>query len=184
MATTDTNQEIFQWYVMRDLKRPNAKLPAYKMLKEMGLEVFTPMVRKTITRKGEKIYSEKPFIPDLLFIRNSRKNLDPIVNNTTTLQYRFLSDGKRTPMTVNSKEMELFIKVAKEVNNLRYYAPTEIKANMIGKLVRIVGGVLDGYVGNLQKLQGSKNKRLFIELPNVLTASVEVESEYIQLLEK
>ena len=122
MATTDTNQEIFQWYVMRDLKRPNAKLPAYKMLKEMGLEVFTPMVRKTITRKGEKIYSEKPFIPDLLFIRNSRKNLDPIVNNTTTLQYRFLSDGKRTPMTVNSKEMELFIKAAKEVNNLRYCA--------------------------------------------------------------
>lgn len=30
-----------KWYVLRDLKRPNAKLPAYKLLEEMGKDVFT-----------------------------------------------------------------------------------------------------------------------------------------------
>ena len=28
------------WYVMRDLKRPNAKLPAYKQLSDEHIEVF------------------------------------------------------------------------------------------------------------------------------------------------
>lgn len=31
------------WYVMRDLKRPNAKHPAYKQLEELGFQVFIPM---------------------------------------------------------------------------------------------------------------------------------------------
>ena len=32
------------WYAMRDLKRSNALLPAYKQLSQAGMEVFTPMV--------------------------------------------------------------------------------------------------------------------------------------------
>lgn len=31
------------WFVMRDLKRVNAKLPAYKLLRNSEFEVFTPM---------------------------------------------------------------------------------------------------------------------------------------------
>lgn len=30
-----------QWFVMRVLKRPNAQVPTYKFLEEIGLEVFT-----------------------------------------------------------------------------------------------------------------------------------------------
>ena len=33
-----------QWFVMRDLKRRNAKLPAYQQLADSGMEVFTPMM--------------------------------------------------------------------------------------------------------------------------------------------
>ncbi len=36
---------IISWFVMRDLKRPNAKLPAYKFLAEQGLEVFGKATR-------------------------------------------------------------------------------------------------------------------------------------------
>lgn len=36
-------EEKIQWYVMRDLKRPNSLLPAYKELGEKGIEIFTPM---------------------------------------------------------------------------------------------------------------------------------------------
>nr|WP_172618142.1 hypothetical protein [Parabacteroides distasonis] len=31
------------WFVLRDLTRPNAKRPAYRLLEEKGIEVFTPM---------------------------------------------------------------------------------------------------------------------------------------------
>lgn len=32
------NEQRMHWYVMRDLKRPNAKLPAYKQLSDEHLE--------------------------------------------------------------------------------------------------------------------------------------------------
>ena len=40
------DDEKTHWYVMRDLKRANASLPAYKLLEKEKIEVFTPM--KTI----------------------------------------------------------------------------------------------------------------------------------------
>ena len=36
--------ELRQWFVMRDLKRGNAKQPAYKLLAELKIRFFTPMV--------------------------------------------------------------------------------------------------------------------------------------------
>lgn len=40
---------------MRDLKRPNAKQPAYKFLREEGFEVFVPTKSQIITRNGKKV---------------------------------------------------------------------------------------------------------------------------------
>lgn len=37
------NEEEVRWFVMRDLKRTNAKLPAYKLLDGKKMEVFVPM---------------------------------------------------------------------------------------------------------------------------------------------
>lgn len=62
--------------------------------------------------------------------------------------------------------------------------PDELTLSMIGKKVRIVGGSLDGYEGRLQKLRGSRVKRLFVEIPGLFAVSVEVQPEYIQVLDK
>ena len=78
--------------------------------------------------------------------------------------------------------MQRFIHAVESTKNTRYYTPEEITSDMIGRKVRIVGGPLDGYEGNLQKMQGARTKRLFVELPNLLAAAVEVQPEYIQLL--
>lgn len=171
-----------RWFVMRDLKRANAKYPAYKMLKEMGIEVFTPMVWKLVSQHGKRIPQEVPFMQDLLFVHESYEYLASIVESIGSLQYRYLRDGKRTPMTVRDTDMERFIKAVKATENPCFYSPKEITPNMIGKHVRIVGGILNGYEGRLQKLQGSRVKRLFVELPTFLTVAVEVQPEYIQLL--
>ena len=154
------------------------------MLGEMGIEVFTPLIWKLVVRQGKRIPVEVPFMQDLLFVHESHKVLDPIVKRTSTLQYRFLRDGKRTPMTVRNADMERFINAVKETNNPCFYEPKDIKANMVGKYVRIVGGLLNGYKGRLMKLQGSRVKRLFVELPNLLTVAVEVQPEFIQIIKQ
>lgn len=173
-----------QWFVMRDLKRVNAKLPAYQMLGDMGIEVFTPMVWKLVMKHGKRIPQKVPFMQDLLFVHGSHEVLDPIVEKVSTLQYRFLRDGKRTPMTVGDADMERFIKAVEATENPCYYAPNDIKPDMVGKYVRVIGGLLDGYEGRLQKLQGSRVKRLFVELPNLLTVAVEVQPEFIQIVKR
>lgn len=176
--------ELPQWFVMRDLKRRNAKKPAYKMLSEKGIEIFTPLISRIRYINRKKVIQEVPYIQDLLFAHACKKELDIIVDSTETLQYRFLRDGKRTPMTVSEKEMERFIQAVKSTVRPCYYKPQEITPDMVGKNVRIIGGPLNNYEGRLQKMQGSRIKRLFIELPQLLTVAVEVEAEFIQVLKK
>lgn len=170
-----------QWFVMRDLKRHNAKHPAYKMLGDMRLEVFTPMVWKLFVRGGKREPLEVPFMQDLLFVHTTRRTLDPIVEMTETLQYRFLRGTYYVPMTVREDDMNRFIRAVEASKSPRFYALSDITPSMVGKKVRIIGGPLDGYEGRLQKMQGSAVKRLFVELPDWVVASVEVQPEFIQL---
>ena len=171
-----------QWFVMRDLKRRNAKLPAYKLLESLGIKVFTPMVWKLVVRHGKRSKEEVPFMQDLLFVHDTRQAVDPIVEKYGTVQYRYVRGGYKVPMTVREADMQRFIHAVESSENPRYYTPKEITPDMIGREVRIVGGPLDGYEGHLQKMQGVRVKRLFVELPNLLAAAVEVQPEYIQLI--
>lgn len=50
-----------KWYVLRDLKRTNAQIRAYQMLQtlpDLHLEVFTPLVQRTVIRSGKKVLTE------------------------------------------------------------------------------------------------------------------------------
>lgn len=174
--------EAKRWFVMRDLKRVNAKSPAYKMLQDLKFEVFTPMKWHVVTRKGEKIREEIPVITDLLFVHSTHTDLAPIVEKTETLQYRFLRRTWREPMTVRESDMERFIHAVNSSESVKYYLPEELAPEMYNKKIRIIGGKLDGYEGILLTVRGSRTKRLLVGLPGVLAAGVEVAPEYIQLI--
>lgn len=178
---SDGNDRL-QWFVMRDLKRRNARLPAYKLFDNLKIRFFTPMVWKLVTRHGKRVKEEVPFIQDLLFVHGTRQTVDPVVEKYGTVQYRYVRGGYKVPMTVREADMQRFIHAVESTDNPRYYTPEEITPDMVGRKVRIVGGPLDGYEGNLQKMQGARIKRLFVELPNLLAAAVEVQPEYIQLV--
>ena len=165
-----------RWYVMRDLKRTNAKVPAYKLLKGMKMEVFVPMKWHLVTRE------EVPFIQDLLFVHETQNNLDAVVEKTPTLQYRWLRGTWREPMTVADRDMERFIRAVDATESPRYYLPEEITPTMYGRKIRIEGGPLSGYEGRLLTTRGSKVKRLLVELEGFLAVGVEVDPEYIQLI--
>lgn len=170
------------WFALRDLKRPNALLPAYKQLEQAGIEVFTPMIQRIFTKNGRRVKLKVPIMQDLLFVNENREKIDPIIDKTPTLQYRFKKGGKYCePITVPEKSMRQFIGAALSGDAPRFYSSDEITSLMCGKNIRIVGGILDGYEGKLQTIRGSKKKRLIIILPSLLAVSVEINDEFIEI---
>lgn len=177
--------KVMPWYVMRDLKRPNALIPAWKDLKERGFKVFTPMTERIVKVKGRTERVVRPCLPDLLFVNSEREDLDPVVATTPTLQYRFVRGAAQaTPMEVSAKEMERFIAAVgdTDITNVKYYNPDELTPDMYGKTVRIIGGALDGQTVRLLKLRGLRKKRIIVEIPFLITATVEVDPEFIEII--
>lgn len=183
LNTSDIAAEIKRWFVLRDLKRPNAKMPAYIMLENEGICQFTPMQERLTTRSGKRKCEIVPVIHDLVFANSTRVALDPIIDRTPTLQYRYVKGaGYKMPMTVSDKEMNDFIHAVECSETQKYYLPGEITPAMYGKEVRIIGGPLTNYTGRLLSMRGSKTKRLLVELKDFIIAAVEVNPEYIQFI--
>lgn len=174
---------IKQWFVMRDLKRPNSLTPAFRQLPEMGVETFTPVRCCVVMRKGVKTREYVPYIHDLVFVHSTKEELDEIVTHIPTLQYRFVRGaGYRTPMLVSDRDMDRFINAVQTATSPKYFSPDEITPDMIGRQVAIIGGQLDGYEGKLLKCRGLRKRRLLIAIPNIIVAAVELEPEFIRLL--
>lgn len=184
-SSSEVQSEPDFWLVLRDLKRANSKQPAYIMLSEMGFEVFTPLKWQLSIKKGKRIREQVPFLRDLLFVHATREALLPIIERTDTLQFRYVKGGKyRDPMKVPNREMRRFIDAVMWSNNPIYYLPGEIPSTMFGRKVRIIGGDLDGHEGTLLKVRGTTKKRVYVELPHLLSASVDLEPEFISFVEE
>lgn len=172
-----------KWYALRDLKRPNATRRAWEMFVDRKIMVFTPKKWVLVTVRGKRIPKEIAIIPDLLFVYETRRVLDPIIASTETLQYRFRKYGvQNEPIFVPDADMERFIHAVGASESPKYYLPEEITPAMYGRKIRIVGGPLDGYEGSLLTIRGSKVKRLLVELKGFLSVGIEVNPEYIQFV--
>lgn len=172
------------WYALRDLTRPNSKSPAYKVLAEAGLEVFTPLKEELRIVHGRRVRESVPLIHDLVFVRAQREEIDPFIEKIATLQFRFVAGaGYQEPMTVPEPQMERFINAVRTMEQPHYYLPGEITPAMCKGPVRIVGGALDGYDGTLLQVRGSRKKRLLLSLPGFFSVGIEVDPEYICRLE-
>ena len=83
MATSEGEKQTC-WYVMRDLKRANAKLPAYKQLLNEHFEVFTPMKEQLSVHGGKRTREEVPFIQDLLFVHDTQEAIEKVSHDTVS----------------------------------------------------------------------------------------------------
>lgn len=183
-ATATEPDEETCWFVMRDLKRPNAKLPAYRQLADEGHEVFTPLETRIVENGGKRRKVTVPVIRDLLFVHSARNRLDPTVRRTDTLQYRYKKGGTYCePLIVPRREMEQFMQVVNSGAQVRYYRPDEITPGMLGAAIRILAnGPLYGAEGRLRSVRGSKKRRLVVELTGLLAVEVEVQPDFIELI--
>ncbi len=193
-----------QWYVLRDLKRRNAKMPAYKMLQEAPYslpQVYTP------TRAGQ------PVLPDLLFVREDRRVLDPIIALTPTLQYRFARGCKyNDPMRVPDRQMNAFMELvsraeeelrrqteelrrkhrgrhAQDEDPLDYYLWGEITPDMQGMEVCVTEGPFKGCRGKLLmpgadaagKKRNKRGHKIFsVAIEGIVLASVSIPSKFLR----
>lgn len=180
-ACEDNSEE--KWFVMRDLHRWNSNHPAWQTLSDSGLEVFTPLQWKVTLIKGHRFRRHVAVIPDLVFVKGSRETLDTIVAKDPLLQYRFVKNCGGRPMTVRETEMQLFIKAVNSNSKVKYYTPDELSSLHKGKKVRIISGPLHGFEGTLLSVRGSKVRRLFVEIPEIVAAAVEVKPEFIEIIE-
>lgn len=176
-----------QWYVLRDLRRQNAKERAYEVLRDCKYDierVFTPTVEKVIKNHGRKEVRTVPFVSDLLFVYDSREHLDKIVESIPLLIYYFArGGGYNNPVFVSDDQMAAFLHAVGQLpDKVQYFKPEQVSPAIYGRSIRIIGGPLDGYEGRLMSRRGSRKKHLIIELDGLLSAAIEVETDYIQLL--
>lgn len=172
-AQNDAEQLI--WFVMCDQKRRNAIEPAYKMLQRYGFEVFTPLTRKVVGRGKNKKVVEWPFIVDLLFVHSTREKLDPVEELTATLHYRYKKGGAyREALVVREDDMNRFIHAIENTEIKEFFDIDEVPKQVIGSKAIIHGGPLDGYKVTLKKMRGSYKKHIFVDLPGLACAELEL----------
>lgn len=185
MPDSDSRELEKHWFVLRDLKRHNAKLPAFRQLAEMGFKVFTPLNSQIVTRGTKRIKESVPVVRDLLFVYSNKNQLDEVISHTETLQYRFVKGAPYcTPMTVPTKEMNHFITAVNSIDTPHYYTPEEITPQMYGANIRMIcEGPMNAVEGRLLKIKGSGKKRLLVELPGLLAAAIEIDkTDYVEII--
>lgn len=183
-SSEDKTPDINRWFVLRDLSRPNAKIPGYKLLEKEKIRVFTPM-HFVIKKKGNKnTRIKEPVLRSLVFAYTRKEILDALTRKYQVLQFRYMyGHSINDPMIVPKNDMDRFIHaVESSYSEPIYYSMKDITPDKYGKEVRIIGGNLDGYTGRLLRAQGSKVKRLLVELKGLFVAGVEVDAEYIQFV--
>ncbi len=169
---------------MRDLSRANAKFPAYKLLREQGVEFFTPMKQVVSTWRGKKVVEEVPILHTLLFVHGNREELDTVVRKINNLQYIFVRGASSRVATVPDADMRCLMLVSSITSNVQYFTPEELSADKfnIGKPIRINGGDYSGCMGHYLSIRGSRKKYILVELRGYLSAAVEVKPEYIEFI--
>lgn len=182
-STISGDAEELRWFVMRDLKRANSKTPAWSVLADQGMEIFTPMKLHVRQVRGRKVKERRPVIQDLLFVHDTEQRVKAVADKIPTLQFRYVKGGKYCqPMVVRDSEMEHFIRVANGEAEPRFYSPDELTADMAGRRIKITAGVLEGLEGVLLTVRGSRKKQILVNIPDVLAASVAIDPDFIEFI--
>lgn len=176
--TPKTKKEVVKkWYVLRDLRRANVKKRGYHLLKQMNIEVFSPINVVRSVRNGKKRKEAKFVVPDLLIVHSTEVKLERYVTFANKLQYRFLRGGWQKKMVVSDEEMEKFMRAASGASSITYYSVDEYSPENIGNEIEIKGGPFNGETGELLSVRGTKNKQIVVRLANLFVAVIELKAE-------
>jgi len=175
--TNAVEEKKKKWYVLRDLRRPNVKDRAYHILKRIGIEVFTPTKKVSVSLRSSKITAERPIIADLLIVHSSVSELKKYVTQDNKLQYRYIPGGWQRKMVVSDDEMKRFMQAVSAASDVDYYSPEDFSPSRIGEPITIRGGAFDGEEGILLSVNGKKKKSIVVRLANLFVAVIELKNQ-------
>lgn len=171
------------WYAMRATYGRN--MAAKDIADGMEIINFIPM-HYVVKRGGGRVQRKfVPVIRDLIFVFATKAEITVLKQRTSYLQYITRPvNGRNEPIIVPDKQMQQFINITLSENKeLIYLQPDEI--NLVqGTRIRIHGGEFNGYEGVFIKLKGKRNKRVVVDIDNLIALAVEISPELIEVIKE
>ena len=182
----EIEEDIERWYVIgaRSVHREEKIRDA---LRAAGFRSHVPMKYEVRKVRRQEQRTMVPAITGLIFARGTlealkeyctTKSREPIYIRKSTYS------NKQDYLTVRDDVMERFIEFTNiRQENITYFKPEELDLKA-GEMVRIKGGIYDGYEATVLRLKGKRKKHLVVQIPGVVIAAIEVEAELVEPIAK
>lgn len=142
------------WFAIRVTYHRELKVK--EDLDARGIPNFVPMQYRREERKGVMVKRLVPSVHNLIFIYTTPSEMTEY-KKTTTLPIRYIMDREtHKPVTVPTREMENFIKVAGTYDEKLIYLNPDPGDFTKGERVRIIGGPFAGAEGIFVRVKGDR----------------------------
>ena len=158
-----------QWFVLRVTYSRELKIK--DALDKRGVSTFVPMMWKKVEKEGNTRKMLVPAVSNLCFVFWTKADIDAFISefgDKSPVHYYWDRTSSR-PMTVPSKAMDDFVKVASSLDEDLIYI-TEISDKLReGQTVKVRSGAFAGVEGKIVRIR--KSRRLMVELPGMLAVA-------------
>lgn len=158
-----------QWFVLRVTYSRELKIK--DTLDKRGVSTFVPMMWKKVEKEGNTRKMLVPAVNNLCFVFWTKADIDAFISefgDKSPVHYYWDRTSSR-PMTVPSKAMDDFVKVASSLDEDLVYM-TEISDKLReGQTVKVRSGAFAGVEGKIVRIR--KSRRLMVELPGMLAVA-------------
>ena len=170
-----------QWFVLRVTYSRELKIK--DALDKRGVSTFVPMMWKKVEKEGNTRKMLVPAVSNLCFVFWTKADIDAFISefgDKSPVHYYWDRTSSR-PMTVPSKAMDDFVKVASSLDEDLIYM-TEISEKLRdGQMVKVRSGAFAGVEGKIVRIR--KSRRLMVELPGMLAvASTYISPNDVEIL--
>ena len=149
------------WYAIRVTYHRELKVK--EDLDARGITCFVPMQYRREERHGVMIKRLVPSVHNLIFIYITPTDMTEY-KKTTDLPIRYMMNREtRKPITVPTREMENFIKIAGTYDEKLIYLNPNPGDFTKGERVRIIGGMFAGAEGVFVRIKGDRRVVVNIE---------------------
>ena len=158
------------WYVLRAAYSSERLTSDYIRQNSDDIEVFWPTHFVDHVKKGKRVSKEESLIPNILFARATKEDLEEFVYDNSHLPYlRFYYHQvrrndvlTREPLTVPERQMKSFMEIYNSSEDDIYIASDVIPKFAKGQMVRVIAGPFQGVVGRVARFKGQQRVGVII----------------------
>ncbi len=163
-----------EWYVIRVTYGRERKLS--EVLKERGVTYFLPTKVVHYNRRSDGKLRKKlvSAIPNLIFLFSTRAHIQALKEEMEArIPMRYLMDrATHEPMTIRKRQMEDFIRLASEDDNLLYLDNPDVVLEK-GQPVEVTYGPFQGIQGYVLRIR--RDRKVVLVLNGLLAAAIKAE---------